>query len=608
MGARREPTVPLQPTRRDLQLIGPAGVGPARENFLSGKEVELSLVRQPILASWQRSSDWAVSCDNLSTPYEEDLDMQGRMMRAATVVLDQLLAQLVDQPVSIILTDNKGFVLTRRTGRRVLESRLDEVFLAPGFSYAEQFVGTNGIGTTLEAGEPAFVYEEEHFAGPLVDLACAGVPIHNPITGVVEGVLDITCLVEDSSPLLMAMAVGAAHSIEARLLEQGRGQEMALLQEYLGATRRCTDPVLALSDDLLMVNDHARALLTTQDQALLVDHLHAERASRRPVPAEFDLPSGARCRVHIKNVGDQARRFGAVARIQFTQSTAPRGLPATATTTQLPGIVGSGGLWTQCCRKLDRLFQERNWGLVEGETGVGKLAVVRAVHLYHRPAEPFRVITLSERGEGPDAYAEILRELTTGTGTLVLRHLDRADAAALGHLERGLRAISGTADAPWVVATMGSNAVRGPALDRVLGFFPRSVEVPPLRHHIDDVEPIAEMMLRQSTKRPEAMFSRAAMRVLMRANWPGNIAQLRQTIQTLAGRTRSGIVSLEDLPPSCYSQTKRILTPMESMERDAIVDGLAEANGNRAKAARALGISRATIYRKMKDYGIGISS
>lgn len=50
--------------------------------------------------------------------------------------------------------------------------------------------------------------------------------------------------------------------------------------------------------------------------------------------------------------------------------------------------------------------------------------------------------------------------------------------------------------------------------------------------------------------------------------------------------------------------SRRRLTPLESMERDAIVLGLVDANGNKAEAARSLGISRATIYRKIHDYGI----
>ena len=74
--------------------------------------------------------------------------------------------------------------------------------LAPGFSYAEEFVGTNGIGTALEGGRPMHVFGHEHYAENLEDLACAGVPIHHPISGKTVGAVDLTCWRKDADPLL----------------------------------------------------------------------------------------------------------------------------------------------------------------------------------------------------------------------------------------------------------------------------------------------------------------------------------------------------------------------------------------------------------------------
>ena len=68
--------------------------------------------------------------------------------------------------------------------------------------------------------------------------------------------------------------------------------------------------------------------------------------------------------------------------------------------------------------------------------------------------------------------------------------------------------------------------------------------------------------------------------------------------------TRAGAVELDDLPPQCRSTSRRSLTPLESLERDAIVQALADHAGNKTDAAGHLGMSRATIYRKIRDYGI----
>ena len=107
-------------------------------------------------------------------------------------MLRHLHEQLDGQPISIILTDAAGMVLTRLTADHDLERALDGIKLAPGFSYAEERVGTNGIGTALESGGPAHVFGHEHYAESLESFGCAGVPIHDPVSGKTVGVLNLT--------------------------------------------------------------------------------------------------------------------------------------------------------------------------------------------------------------------------------------------------------------------------------------------------------------------------------------------------------------------------------------------------------------------------------
>ena len=140
-------------------------------------------VRSPILASWRRSQDLHVAADRIEMPFVRDVDHDTPLTRSAGPVLRNLREQLEGQSVSVILTDPAGLVLSRLTGDGDLERHLDHVLLAPGFSYAEKFVGTNGIGTALEVGGPAHVFGHEHYAENLEDLACAGVPIHHPVSG-----------------------------------------------------------------------------------------------------------------------------------------------------------------------------------------------------------------------------------------------------------------------------------------------------------------------------------------------------------------------------------------------------------------------------------------
>jgi transcriptional regulator of acetoin/glycerol metabolism len=94
------------------------------------------------------------------------------------------------------------------------------------------------------------------------------------------------------------------------------------------------------------------------------------------------------------------------------------------------------------------------------------------------------------------------------------------------------------------------------------------------------------------------------MQILLRSSWPGNTEQLWQVIRKVVQHRRSGVIQPGDLPPECWTVSRRLLHPLESMERDAIVQGLLDYNGNKARAAKSLGMSRATIYRKIHQYGI----
>uniref|UniRef100_UPI0015F1004F GAF domain-containing protein n=1 Tax=Pseudonocardia pini TaxID=2758030 RepID=UPI0015F1004F len=284
-------------------LLAPVAVGAAaervavaRDSFLHDESPPPGLVRPPILASWTRSRDFSVPSDHLELPYETDCEPDTPLLRAARPVVDDIADQFATEPVSVILCDDEGVVLDRRTGDSALRQHLDRIWLAPGFSYAEQYVGTNGIGTALEGRAPAQVFGHEHYVEHLEDMACAGVPIHHPVSGKLLGVLDLTCWRSEASALMAATAATIAQRIEERLLEQSGRRELTLLHDYLAACRRGRGAVVAVGADLLMMNDKARELIDAADQApLLAEATEALRTGRRR-QLLVDLPSGSTAR------------------------------------------------------------------------------------------------------------------------------------------------------------------------------------------------------------------------------------------------------------------------------------------------------------------------
>lgn len=587
------------------ELTNTADLARARERFLTADQVESSLVRDRILTSWQRSRQFNVAAHHLEVNYVRDPAVDSPLVRSALPVLRNLRETLGDQPISIILTDPAGVVLVRLTADRNLTRHLDRVQLAPGFSYSETVVGTNGIGTALEDRTPTAVFGHEHYAENLENLACAATPIHHPVSGRMVGAVDLTCWQKTADPLLVALVKATGAQIEQQLLADCGGHGVELLQTYLRACRHRSGIVFALNDDVVMMNEHARRLVEPGIQSTLLGRAAEALSGGETATVVVELPNGAEARLRCRPVGEQAGHTGGVVVVQLlepgehhTGAPGPDRMP-------LPGLVGSGALWLRCCRDVAATFDSGDWLALQGEPGVGKLALIQAVHRARRPAGLLRVMD-ARQATGQEWLAEVRRELLGLQGGLVIRHVDILSDWKLDALSRSLqraRAQGGCGPQLWVAVT--HRPVEGRShLNELLRYFPTAVECPPLRHHIEDLHELVPFLLTKLTRDSRLTCSPEAMQVLARSGWPGNVEGLRNVLKQVVGRRRAGAIQPQDLPAECRSGSRRVLSVLESIERDAIVASLADAQGNKAKAANSLGISRATIYRKIREYGI----
>src|SRR5450631_2362722 len=190
----------------------------ARAGFLATGSAEDSDVPNAVTASWRRSRIAGVDASTSEASYHSDLDISSRLVRCSRPIIDRLSEETANIPLSIAVTDGKARLLTRVDNSRTIGLLLDNVSFAPGFDYAEGGMGTNGVGTVFESGQPIQIVGPEHFHELLQPFACSGTPIRDPLSGRIEGVLDISCLVEHSSPLMHALVRSAAHDIERNLL------------------------------------------------------------------------------------------------------------------------------------------------------------------------------------------------------------------------------------------------------------------------------------------------------------------------------------------------------------------------------------------------------
>ncbi|MBA6432942.1 SpoIIE family protein phosphatase [Streptomyces sp. GMR22] len=266
-------------------LVGLArgDIGPAypRERFLEGEAVQGG-VRNLILNSWQRCRSLGLPLDGMELPYRADVDPESRLVRAAGPVLDRLRARFMGSQMNISLADGNGMVLLRRFGDESWARTLPDIQRVPGFVFAERFAGTNGIGLALVERQLIQVYGAEHFAERGQANGCRAIPVHDPFSGRVEGILCLGYPRDASHPALDEVVRKAAQAIERRLLEESSARERALLRAYLGTGRgRMGEPSgggQAIGVDTLVkrLHHHDRMVIKEKAAELLS---HAQRAA-----------------------------------------------------------------------------------------------------------------------------------------------------------------------------------------------------------------------------------------------------------------------------------------------------------------------------------------
>ena len=263
-------------------------------------------------------------------------------------------------------------------------------------------------------------------------------PIHDPVSGKTVGVIDLTCWRKNADPLLISLVKSTADQITQALLAAGSSRDLHLLQEYVRACRRTGGIVLALGNDVVMLNDHARQVLDPGDQSALIGH--ATEALTRPNPGAVtvDLPSGVVARMFCRRISGDSPFADGVVHVKLTAAamSAPEA-PAPRTAMYLPGLVGSGVLWLRACREAEALYDAADWMTLEGESGVGKLALARAVHQRRNPAAPFHVLDAEEASQ--DWLTKARGELLDGVGMLVIRHVDALNAKQMHALASALQ-------------------------------------------------------------------------------------------------------------------------------------------------------------------------
>ena len=607
-------------------------IAAARADFLRFGHAETQSVPGVVAASWQRSFSAGVDASTSQAEFHSDLDLTGRLMRCAEPVIARLSDEMAEMPLSIVLTDYKARILSRTETDKTIGTLLDEVSLAPGFNYAEASVGTNGIGTVLESGQPLYIVGPEHFLEHLQPFACAGSPIRDPLTGRVEGVLDISCLSEHSSPLMHSLVRSAAHEIERNLLVDRSLRQQALFEAYVRVDSRNRGAVMAIGGTVVMGNAVAQSLFAPDEQWTIQEHARYLMISPGQPVDEIELSSGKVVHIRGKRVVVGPDVAGIVVVVEIVSEPTP--VPLRASGLTLPSLRGhrvnepvpDDAASSAILHDVSSLLGKRASSgvvtaltagaalLVLGEAGGGKVSLL--AELYRQIVPLGRSVVLgAQQVNEHGLHRAMARDSTSAAArpTLyIFRNVDRLSEAATAELDAFVIAREAHAGSGGLAVTVSqpdlqADLVAARPYTTLLHHFGTSVVVAPLRHRLDDLPDIVTRVLARRAGLRPATVSAGAMRVISRYPWPGNIRQLEEALDTALLTRPVGAIQAEDLPAYCHGGAPRLLSAIEAGERDLIVGALHKADGNRMRAAESLGIARSSLYRKLKTFGITVT-
>ncbi|MBA8824242.1 energy-coupling factor transporter ATP-binding protein EcfA2 [Saccharopolyspora lacisalsi] len=470
----------------------------------AGRTSGAPTVRGPRLsASWQRSHSYGAPTDRVDPVFIGTVGDDSLFFRCGQEVLGGLQETLANEPVSLMLTDEAGHVLSRACHDRTLVDALDRSYLAPGFAFSEREAGTNGLGLALADRAPSLVRGEEHYCTGLWNYTCAAVPVTDPVHGRLLGSVNLTTWSRKSANLLLALAQTAAGHTSALMLSRGHGLR----------------PHPTPRGEVFRVNTAARP----------------------------DSPSP-----------------------------------------QLSPDWETALAEVQCA-----LAAGRSVGVV-GERGAGKTALLSAALCRAHPRDRILNARPPEPRDTEPWLTLWTPELGKGNTSVIAAGVDALPSWAATELAE---IVTTRARRPITVTAREATAIPE-ALSRIVDTV---VEIPPLRRRPDDILALAEHFGTRARNR-RVRFTPKAARTLRTYHWPDNVAQLRRVVREAANR--SDVVDTRHLPPEVLCGPTRTLTRIETVERDEIVRCLAEPGTTVTRAAEILGMSRATIYRKISQYGI----
>ncbi|MGH8146065.1 MAG: sigma-54-dependent Fis family transcriptional regulator [Rhodanobacteraceae bacterium] len=585
----------------------------------------------------------------------------GGLFNVARCEMENLYELIAGTGYAVILSDAEGTILSSIVDPAI-KREFRQAGLWLGAKWDERHEGTNGIGTCVAEAGAITVHREEHFRDYNIRLSCSAAPVLDA-RGDLLGVLDASSANSADTREIQRHTV-ALVSMSANLIS--RYQFLSEFADAWILRFHSRPEFVGLLHEALIAVD-GEGLVQAANESALLQLGASSRAALvgRPIEELFRFAADTlrQRAVHaaaaIWPIRDHARGRRFYAKVEPPHARQPacdRSLPPVAPSTAIHGHVVADSRMRRNLSCGHQLFAKQVPILLRGATGTGKDVFARALHAgslwADRPfitvncaAIPENLIESELFGYRPGAFTGASREGRTGKilqssgGTLFLDEIGDMPLMLQARLLRAIEAREVTpvgsdhtipVDLHVISATHRNlkqmTATREFREDLYYRLAGTVLELPALADRHDKGDLIRALLGEESGDDAPVDIAADAFDRLLHYRWPGNIRQLRNALRTAAALCSDRIIRLSNLPQEIVDADEPVpsasapasaatdtipattleppVLPLQGAERTALVHTLEQHDWNVSHAARALGISRNTLYRKLHKYGI----
>jgi transcriptional regulator of acetoin/glycerol metabolism len=503
-----------------------------------------------------------------------------------------------------------------------------------GSVWCEENEGTNGVGTCLVERRHVTIRRDEHFRGKHVGLTCSASPIFDA-RGELLAVLNLSS-VRDGQSLQQHYQAMALTNLSARLIENcfflGDDPHRYLLRFHpeAGFVGLLGEGLLSFDEQarICSVNQAALDLLGVGRQQLVGQSLTT--LLETPLDQVMGQASTQPSVCWPVRLLDGRLFYGQLREPLRTPPVTP---PAIPEVTDVRVCLEDPRLQRSFARAL-RVLERDVPVFLQGETGTGKEAFAAALHRASaRASQPFVAINCAaipealieselfgyrggsftgarkdgmvgklEQAHGGILFLDEIADMPLALQTRLLRVLEERQVVPLGSASAralDIRLIS--ASHQDLQTCVADGRLREDLFYRIGGF---AVQLPPLRERSDKGS-LLDLLLREEAKGSKVRLDPGVREHLLAYPWPGNVRQLRTSLRTLVALAWEGRITLEDVAELLPAVPVAVAqNPLGQSERQTLISLIETEHWHIARVAARLGISRNTLYRKLRQHGI----